>query len=298
MVGGNRMKKSFNESGKVFDIINYTSIALLCIVTLFPFWQSIVVSISSRATAAGMGFRLWPKELDFEAWYIILTSSLVWHGMYNTIIRTLLGTTISMILSVMMAYPLSKSNFPHRKVILTCVIFTMMFSGGTIPMYILVKNLGLMNTIWALVLPAAISPFNIIIIRNFFQSVPQSLEESAKLDGANDIYILYKIILPLSLPVLATMTLWTVVGHWNSWFDAILYINNRKNYVLQAILREIVIQKVTDPYTVQIDSSVLPPLPESVQAAATMFVTLPILMVYPFIQKYFAKGIMLGSVKG
>ena len=289
------MKRSIGEI--IFSIFNYSLIFLLCIVTIYPFWDSLVISLSTQASSMGMEINLFPKELDLTAWKMVVFSKPIWLGFYNTVVRTVLGTLLGIVLSVTLAYPIAKKTFPHRKMITGFIVFTMLFHGGLIPAYILVKDLGLMNTMWALILPAAISPFNIIILRNFFESIPDSIEESAKMDGANDILILLRIVLPLSMPVLATVTLWVMVGHWNSWFDAVLYINERSKFVLQLILREIVILNMADPSVIPANASAQPVTTESMQAAFTMFVTIPILLVYPFLQRYFAKGIMLGGVK-
>lgn len=293
------MKTKHTTGEIIFDTFNYVLLILLGIATIYPFWHTLVLSISSRESAMGMGFRLWPTELDFTSWQMIAGRSYMWQGFYNTIVRTVLGTAIAMLLTVSTAYPLAKKTFPHRDFFTGIIVFTMFFSGGMIPTYILVKELGLMDSVWALVLPIAISPFNVVIVRNFFQSIPESLEESAKIDGANDIFILWRIVLPLSLPVLATIMLWILVGHWNAWFDALLYIQDRGKFVLQQLLRELVVMNTVDPHiAVPLSQTDVPPLSESVKSAATMFATIPILVVYPFLQKYFTQGIMIGALKG
>jgi len=278
----------------------YGSVILLCITTIYPFWQSLIISISPRSEAMGTGLHIWTKSIDLAAWRRIFVSEIVWTASKNTIIRTIGGTVLGILLSILAAYPLSKKRFPHKKLFSALIVFTMLFNGGIIPTYILVKNLNLMNTIWALIIPAAVSPFNVIIIKNFFEAIPAEFEESAKIDGANDMLILWSIIIPLSLPVLATVSLWVIVGNWNSWFDATMYITDRNKTVLQLYLREIVITKtaLNDATFMANEANVVKPADDSVQAAATMFVTLPILIVYPFLQKYFAKGVMVGAVKG
>ncbi|AEE96526.1 carbohydrate ABC transporter permease [Mahella australiensis] len=293
------MKVKRGSGEIIFDVLNYTLLILLAIVTIYPFWHTLVLSISARESAMGMSFRLWPTKLDFTSWEMIAGRSYMWNGFYNTVVRTVLGTAIAVILTVTTAYPLAKKTFPHRDFFTGLIIFTMLFGGGMIPTYVLVSGLGLMDSVWALVIPAAISPFNVVIVRNFFQSIPESLEESARIDGANDMLILWRIVLPLSTPVLATITLWILVGHWNAWFDAVLYIHDRGKFVLQQLLRELVVMNTVDPHiAVPQSDTAVPPMAESVKSAATMFATIPILIVYPFLQKYFTQGIMIGALKG
>lgn len=292
-----KIKRSVGEI--TLDMLNYILLILLGIATLYPFWHTLVLSISARESAMEMGFRLWPSKLDFTSWKVIVGRAYMWRGFYNTIVRTVLGTIIAMFLTTSTAYPLSKKTFPHRNFFTGVIVFTMLFSGGMIPSYILVKELGLMDSVWALVIPAAISPFNVIIVRNFYQSIPESLEESAKIDGANDMLILWRIVLPLSLPVLATVMLWILVGHWNAWFDAVLYIQDRSKFVLQQLLRELIVMNVVDPHiAIPVSETTVLPLPETLKSAAIMFATIPILIVYPFLQKYFTQGIMIGALKG
>jgi putative aldouronate transport system permease protein len=291
------VKKQKILSDKILETTIYIFVTVFCISTLMPFWNALVVSIQSPATI-GMGFKMWPDLVDFGAWTAILKSEFMWKSFNNTVTRTVLGTVISVILVIITAYPISKKRLPFRKVFLGIICFTMFFGGGLIPTFLLVKNLGLMNTIWALVLPGAITPFNVILMKNFFSSLPPSLEESAKIDGANDIYILYKIVVPLSMPIIATISLWVMVSNWNAWFDVVLYINDRSKYVLQMVLRELIGQTNFDPNMINLNtSSAIPPTTDSIRAASTLFVVIPILMVYPFLQKYFVKGIMIGSIK-
>jgi putative aldouronate transport system permease protein len=204
--------------------------------------------------------------------------------------------------TIMTAYPLSKRYFPNRSLWTGLLVFTMFFSGGLIPSYILIRSLGIYNTIWALVLPGLISTYNMIIMRNFFMSIPAELEESARMDGANEYTVLVRIIVPISGPIIATIALWTIVGHWNAWFDSMIYISSSDKRVLQQILRQIVIegtQQLMDLTNVgggMIDTAVLNT--DAMKAATVMVATLPILLVYPFLQKYFVKGVMIGSLKG
>ncbi|MCK9479235.1 MAG: carbohydrate ABC transporter permease [Firmicutes bacterium] len=279
----------------VVNLMSYSLISLLCVTVLIPLWNLFVVSVSPVATDA-MTFRFWPKAFDWKAWQGIITSEFIWRSFYNTIFRVVLGTAIAIIMTVLTAYPLSKKMLPFRKLFLIMVLFTMLFSGGLIPSYLLVVNMGLRNTIWSLVLPIAVSPFNVIIMKNFFAALPKSLEESATIDGANDLIVLFKIAIPMSMPVIATITLWLVVTHYNAWFDVVLYITERSRYVLQIVLREY--QASKDPATMNLGTTeVVTMTPESIRAATTLFVMVPIIMVYTFLQKYFIKGISLGAIK-
>lgn len=283
-------------SDKIVDIVNFILILLISIVSLIPIWNSITISITP-AYAQSLSFRLWPEAIDFSAWISILSSSYMWKCFKNTVIRTVFGTILSLVLTITTAYPLSKKRLPGRRFFMFLLTFTMLFNGGMIPTFLLVKNLKLMNTIWALLLPGALSAFNIIVMRNFFEGIPESLEESASLDGANDIYIMVKIMLPLALPSVATIALWLAVNHWNSWFDVVLYINDRNKYVLQMVLKEF--QEMTSVENMELGTvGTVAPTTDAVQNASTLFVIIPILMVYPFLQKYFIKGVTVGAVKG
>lgn len=283
-------------SDKIVDIVNFILILLISIVSLIPIWNSITISITP-AYAQSLSFRLWPEAIDFSAWISILSSSYMWKCFKNTVIRTVFGTILSLVLTITTAYPLSKKRLPGRRFFMFLLTFTMLFNGGMIPTFLLVKSLKLMNTIWALLLPGALSAFNIIVMRNFFEGIPESLEESASLDGANDIYIMVKIMLPLALPSVATIALWLAVNHWNSWFDVVLYINDRNKYVLQMVLKEF--QEMTSVENMELGTvGTVAPTTDAVQNASTLFVIIPILMVYPFLQKYFIKGVTVGAVKG
>lgn len=282
-------------SDRILDIVNFILILLISIVSIIPIWNSITISITP-AYAQSLSFRLWPEAVDFGAWLSILSSSYMWKCFKNTVIRTVLGTLLSLVLTITTAYPLSKKRLPCRRFFMFLLTFTMLFNGGMIPTFLLVKSLHLMNSIWALLLPGALSAFNIIVMRNFFEGIPDSLEESASLDGANDIYILVKIMLPLALPSVATIALWLAVNHWNSWFDVVLYINDRNKYVLQMVLKEF--QEMTSVENMELGNvGTVALTTDAVQNASTLFVIIPILMVYPFLQKYFIKGVTVGAVK-
>ena len=222
----------------------------------------------------------------------------IW-GFINTIKRVLLGTSMTVTMLILGAYPLSKKYLPNRTFWTAMFVFTMFFGGGLIPNYMLIKGLKMMNTIWALVLPGLVPTFSMLIMRNFFMEIPESLEESARLDGANDFQIVLRIILPISLPIIATVTLWSMVGHWNAWFDSMIYMREPKNQVLQVVLRNIVVVGTTKDLQGggRIDRPELN-TPEAIKAATIVVGTVPTVLVYPFLQKYFVKGILVGSLKG
>jgi putative aldouronate transport system permease protein len=216
--------------------------------------------------------------------------------MLVSIYITTVGTLINLVFTALMAYPLAKPHLRGRQVIMLGVLFTMLFSGGMIPTYFVVKALHLTNTLWALMIPTAISAFNLIVLKNFFQQIPDGLEDSAKIDGCNDVGVLFRVVLPLSMPAMATFALFYAVAHWNQFFNAILYINDNTKWPIQVLLREIVILASGRIGDTEIDDADIQPL--TIRMAVIVFATLPILVVYPFLQKHFAKGVMLGSVKG
>ncbi len=284
---------------KIFTVVNYIFLTLLAVLMIYPFWDIVRISLSTPAEAAKLSFTLFPKEPTTAAYAQVFRNEFIWQGYGNTIIRILLGMPLQLVLMVATAYPLSKKDLPYRNVFTLVIVFTMFFTGGLIPNYLLVKSLHLDNTIWALILPGAIPTFNMLIVRNNFMSIPTSLEESAYIDGAGVVRTLWSIILPLSMPILMTVALWGLVGHWNAWFDCLLYISDPDKYVLQAILRKIIIESAPqfgDMAVMTTEDNV--PSAEVVKAATIMVSTLPILVVYPFIQKYFVKGVMVGSLKG
>ena len=281
----------------VFDVINTTLLILICLITLYPFYYLLITSFMPGDVPMTR-LHLYPPKVTLDNYAKVLSDSDIWSGYKNTIARTIVGTVISVILTVATAYPLSKPRLVHRKLFTSFVVITMFVSGGTIPSYLLVKNLGLFNTIWALVLPGAISAYNVVIVRNFYMSIPPALEESAQIDGGNDIQILFKVYLPVCLPVIATVALWVSVGHWNAWFDSLIYMTKSRNQVLQVIMRRVVLEGTTEMLNPDIYEETMHVSTETIKATTVMVTTIPILVVYPFIQKYFVKGVMVGSLKG
>lgn len=284
---------------KVFDTANVIVLGIFALVTVIPFLYVIAGSFATQHELLERGFILFPTEFSLSAYKFIFSTSTLVRSLLVTIFITVVGTLINLIFTCLMAYPMARRDLDFRKPIQLMVIFTMLFSGGMIPTFLVVKNLHMIDTYWALLLPGAISAFNLIIIRSFFQQLPDGLEESAKIDGASDPGILLKIVLPLSMPVLATFSLFYAVGHWNTFFSAVLYINDSTKWPIQVLLRQIVIlsQGGSLGDTTAFEQDFVPP-DQAVKMAVIVISTIPILIVYPFLQKHFAKGVLLGSVKG
>ncbi|NLN65199.1 MAG: carbohydrate ABC transporter permease [Clostridiaceae bacterium] len=285
----------------VFDFIFYLILILLSVTILLPFIHLLSISLSPSYVATTPGLHLIPKDITLDNYVKVFTSRFIWVGYKNTIIRTVVGTIVQLFVTSIGAYALSKKYFPHRTFWTFIIVFTMFFSGGLIPTYLLIKELGLINRYAAMILPSLVSAFNLVIMRNFFSSIPDDYEESCMIDGANRFVIFFTIIVPLSMPILATVGLWLVVGHWNSWFDVLLYIQDDTKFTLQIILRRIILsgtQQLVDMTTGGVFFEETNSSPEGLKAASIYIATIPILCTYPYIQKYFVKGIMIGSLKG
>ncbi|WP_010276202.1 carbohydrate ABC transporter permease [Paenibacillus senegalensis] len=290
------MKYKMSFTDRLLMLVIYTALTCLAVFTLLPLMQVLTISVSPPEVVNRFGFHLIPATFDFSGYERVLSHSLLWTAYGNTILRTLLGTAITLLLTFFGAYPLSKKTLPHRTFWTGFILLTMFFSGGMIPSYLLVKNLGLMNSIWALVLPGAVSAFLLLIVRNFVSGLPESLEEAAKIDGAHEITILFRVVLPLSLPIIATVGLYTAVYHWNAWFDSMIYIQTESKQVLQIILRRILLEGQDSMMETAGDQTYVSS--EAMKMAMLVVAILPIICVYPFLQKYFIKGSLVGSVKG
>lgn len=292
-------KQRFSFFDTTFTMCNTLFMLCVCIVTLYPFLYILSTSLASSNVPLTQ-INIIPPEISLESYRRVLANPLIEIGYYNTIVRTVLGTTLSVLVTLMLAYPLSKKYYPHRTFWTAIVVFTMFFSGGLIPGYILVRGLHMMNTVWALVLPELVSAFNLVIVRNYMMTIPESLEESAKLDGANDIVILFRIVLPICKPIIATIALWVAVWHWNAWFDSMIYSTRAEAQVVQLVMRRIVVEGTQNSASAYAQGNAQYEVvsPMNLKAATIMVTTLPILLVYPFVQKYFVKGIMMGSLKG
>lgn len=291
------MKKSIGY--KIFLVFNIIILSLFTISCLYPFLNMFATSLSTNESVMKGTVSIWPKGFNLEAYSRILKEPQFWIGYKNTIIYTFIGTVVSLSMTIICAYPLSKKNLIGKKYILLFMIFTMYFGGGLIPSYLLIKNLGMMNTIFAIVLPGSISVYNMLIMKTFFQGIPESLIEAAQIDGMGHFGILMKIVLPLSKPIIATMTLFYAVGFWNDWFTPLIYMNSTSKFPVTLFLRDVVMGVTLAAQSGQaIDANAASSvMAQTMQSATVMLVTIPVLCVYPFIQKHFVKGIMLGSVK-
>jgi ABC-type sugar transport system, permease component len=297
------MIKDNSFSSKMLDVIVHVTMIVVVLVTLYPVLYVFSASLSSAAANDRGIVTIFPREFTVEAYKMIWKAKTVPFSFLNSVLYTSVGTALNLLLTGALAYALSRKNLALRKFYTAIIIFSMYFSGGMIPSFLLIKNIHLYNTMWALILPGLIGTTNLIIMRTFFQSIPKELEESANLDGANDFVIFFKIIIPLSKAAICTIGLYYAVGHWNAWFNAMIYLKDTAKYPLQMILRQIVIQ--TSALQEAAQSGDLSAINEIgvVNVTAVKFATLtvsilPMLMIYPFIQKYFIKGVMIGSLKG
>ncbi|MBB6634877.1 carbohydrate ABC transporter permease [Cohnella thailandensis] len=284
-------------AGRLFGIVNFALLALIAIVMMLPFIHVVAGSFTTSAEMAVKKFVLIPTDWSIDAYKFIFSTNTIFRSMAVSVGITVVGTLFSMLISSMMAYGLARRDLDGRRVFMFLVVFTMLFNGGLIPTFLVVKELGLIDNYAALILPISINAFNLIILKNFFQNIPEGLEESAKIDGCNDFGILFRIVLPLSMPVIATISLFYAVTYWNTYLNAIMYLNESKMWPIQVLLRQIVVLASGLDYSSDLDSAVPPP-DQAVKMAVIVVATLPILLVYPFLQKHFAKGALLGSVKG
>lgn len=287
-----------NKRTSLFDIVNVLLMGIFACCMLFPFIHMAAVSISSSEYVTGNQISLWPKGINFDAYKAVLKDNRILVGYKNTLIYVVLGTTLSLVFTTMGAYSLSRRNLVFGRTFMMIIVFTMLFTGGLIPTYLVVRSYGLLDTIWAMLLPGLVSSWFLIIMRTFFQGIPRELEESGKIDGLSDLGILLRIILPLSKPVMLTISLFYAVQIWGNFFSALIYIRDASLYPLQVTIRNIVlIGQLTDT-TVSTAIGEKAVVLESLKYAVILVGTLPILLVYPFIQKHFVKGSMMGSVKG
>lgn len=299
MQGMRRYKRSWGS--RVFDAANIIFLCLMCVTILYPMYYMVIVSISDGYYVSRGMVHWYPMGVNFEVYKSIFNYHLFIRAYGNTILYTVVGTAINMVMTILCAYPLSRRELYGRNFLTAVITFTMFFSGGLIPSFLLVNSLGLRDSMWALILPGAISTYNMIVMRTSFQAIPADLHESAYLDGANDITILTRIILPLSGAMLATIALFYAVGHWNSYFNALIYLDSREKYPLQLLLRNIVIQGSDTEmlnFAGTSTESASTIVTQNYKYAAIVVAVLPILCVYPLIQKYFVKGVMIGSLKG
>ena len=286
---------------RVFEIVNTALLALILLVILYPLWFVVIASVSDPAKVVAGDVLLWPAGVSFEAYRMVFRDSMIMTGYRNTLYYTILGTAINLVMTVLAAYPLSRKDWVGRGFFMAVVMFTMFFSCGTIPTYLLMNDLGLINTTWAIVLPGAVSVYNAIVMRTFFiNSIPLELQEAAQVDGCSNTRLLLRIVLPLSKPILAVMVLFYGVAHWNAFFGALIYITESDRYPLQLVLRSILIQNTASQDMLgEVDTlgnRVM--LAETIKYALIIVSTLPMMVLYPFLQRFFEKGVMVGSVKG
>lgn len=289
-------KRSLGES--IFSVVNTCFMLLLCFVTLYPFLYVLFASLSDPAEIARFrGMLFFPTGFNLDAYKAVVDNPMILTGYRNTLFYVAGGTIINLFMTTLGAYALSRRNVYFNNSIMLIIVITMVFNGGLIPTFLLVNSLGMLDTPWALLLPGAISSFNLIIMRTAFQAVPVSLEESARIDGANDWIIMSRIIVPLSMPVIAVMVLWYAVGHWNSYFSALIYLRDRELFPLQLVLREILISNSTDSMTTGAAATDRLDIGITIKYATIIISTLPILCLYPFLQKYFVHGVLIGALK-
>lgn len=280
-----------------FNFINITLLIVLAVITILPIIHVFAMSFATTEESLSGRFILWPSTWTTEAYRYIFDTGVFFLSLKNTVWLTVVGTFINVILTALLAYVCSRPQFSARRVIMFLVLFTMLFGGGMIPTYLIVKGTGLINSLWALILPGAISAFNMLVMRDFFESLPESVIESARIDGCGDLRILGRIVFPLSLPILATFTLFYAVGNWNQYFSAILYLNDPDKWPLQILLRQVVLIGQADIFS-NLDPNVPLPPSVSIQMATVVLASFPIVVLYPFLQRYFVQGLTLGAVKG
>ncbi len=277
------------------DVVICTILVLYSFLIIFPFWNAFVISISSEVSYAKNNLLLWPTEIDLGAYQSVFTDNRLWSGFGITMILLVGGTLYQLFFTVITGYALSRKNWTGKNLVMNMILVTMFFGGGMVPYYYLIRDLGMMNTIWVMIIPGAIDTFNMLLMRNYFASLPAEMEESAKIDGANDVVIFAKIFLPLSLPMLATVGLFFAVGNWNSWYNAMLFIpDNNKIWPLQMVLRNM-ISKVSSK---EVKPDATTEFSQGMTMAAIFFTIVPMMSFYPFLQRFFVKGIVVGAIKG
>ncbi|MBE7682709.1 carbohydrate ABC transporter permease [Paenibacillus sp. P13VS] len=291
---------------KIFLTLNYIYVTIAFLLVAYPLVYMISASISNPKEVASGAMWLFPKDITFEGYERVLQDQRIWSGYANTILYTVVGTAVNLAFTIPAAYALSRRDLVGREFFMGVFMFTMFFGGGLVPSYLLIKELGMINSMWALILPSAASVWNIIVSRTFFQgTIPSELQEAAQIDGCSNFKLFFKIVLPLSMPIIAVMALFYGVGHWNSYFSAMIYLNDSAKYPLQLVLRQIlVLQEMSAQGSGMMDGSSASALNNKAEVAALVryaviiVSTLPVIIIYPFLQRYFVQGVMIGSVKG
>lgn len=305
MVGETKLKITQTGGGvrsdeKWFDAAVYLVAFLILCLVLYPLLFVVSASFSDPVKVIEGKVWLLPQGFTLEPYKLVFENESIWTGFRNTLLYTSVGTFANVFLTIIAAYPLSRRDLPGRNAFMFLITFTMFFNGGLIPTYLLVKDMGMINTVWAMIVPTAIAAYNLIIMRTYFQtSIPFEIQESASIDGCSNVRMLFSIVIPLSKPIIAVIVLFYAVGHWNAYFNALIYLRDSALFPLQLILREILILNQSDDMGMgQIGMSERVMLAESIKYSVIIVSSLPVLLIYPFIQKYFVKGVMIGSIKG
>ncbi|MUG65106.1 ABC transporter permease subunit [Paenibacillus campinasensis] len=296
------MKNKKTVAEHIFDAVLYLFLTGIFIVTFYPFWNILVISLNDATDTLRGNLYFWPRVPTIESYLTIFRNPEIWNAIQITVLRTVVGTAVSIFFISLLAYPLSKRNLLGWKYFSFFFVFTMYFGGGLIPTYMIIRSLGLIDSFWVYIFPGLIGVFLMILVRTFMEQIPAEVEESSKIDGANDLQTFFRIIMPLCVPVLATIGLFLAIGHWNSWYDSYVYTYKPELKTLQAVLVKILNQfqtgaMMSDAQQLAQGSRRIPVSSESIRMAVTMVATLPIIMVYPFVQRYFVKGIMMGAIK-
>ena len=284
-------------AGRVFDAFNIVVLVVLAVVTVLPFIYVFAGSFAQESELTERSFFLWPRKFVTQSYDYIFATNTFLRSLVVTVLVTAVGMVIQVLLTFTMAYPLSRRQLPGRNVFLSLVVFTLVFSGGLIPTYLIVREVGLLDSYWALILPLAINPFYLIIVKNFFQELPDELQEAAQIDGCSELGVFWRIVLPLSKPILATMGLFYAVAIWNDFMSPLLYISDSTKWTLQMFVRQVTVSSDMANTVGQLDPNYVPP-EQGLKFTVIVIATVPILLLYPFLQKHFAKGILIGSVKG
>lgn len=292
-----------SRSDRVFNFFNVILMIIILAIIIYPLWFIIIASISDSAQVTNGNVLLWPKGFHMDAYRKVFADSRIMTGYRNTLFYTLFGTFLNVLATLMLAYPLSRRDLAGRNVIMGILSVTMFFGGGLIPTYLVYKQLGILNTVWVMVLPGLVSVYNCILMRTFIQGLPFELQEAAMIDGCGNVHMLFRVLMPLLKPILAVMVIYYGVGHWNSYFDALVYVSDNNLKPLTLILRDILVTNTTTASEMKSggageSEAELKKMAEAIKYAVIIVSTLPMLCLYPFAQKYFAKGVMLGAIKG
>jgi len=280
----------------IFDGFNYIFMLFAALIFFYPFWQTLVLSFSGSGYATSVGLKFIPLQISLDSYKTVFSTSSIYIGYGNTLLRTVVGTLLTIVITYCAAYALSRRKLPFVRSLTFLIVVTMFFSGGLIPTFLVMKSYGLVGTKLALILPLLTTAWNLIITRNFIASISQEIEEAALVDGAHPLKIVFLVMLPISMPIISVLTIWTAVTHWNSWFDALIYTSKESDVVLQLVLRRLLIDTQSESSILQ--STLASTTSETIKSATIIVAIAPILCVYPFLQKHFTKGIMVGSVKG